>query len=133
MNNMDLERAKEFHGHLGPFLVLGIRLGEEALAKLGGTKYFGLKATVFSPIEPPERCMVDGIQLSTGCTFGKGNIEIVPSRRLALFLRRGDKGVRVEVKEKALQEIRQWLEEEGEHSAVQKLLNLPKGDLFSEG
>jgi len=129
---MDLEKAKEFHGHLGPFLVLGLRLGEKALAKLGGEKYFGLKATVFSPTEPPERCLVDGVQLSTGCTFGKGNIELIPSRRLALFLHRGDKGTRIEVKEAASQMIRQWLREEGEHAAVEKLLNLPEEDLFWE-
>lgn len=129
---MDLEKAKEFHGHLGPFLVLGLRLGERALAKLGGGKYFGLKATVFSPAEPPERCMIDGIQLSTGCTFGKGNIELVPSRRLVLFLYREDEGVRVEVKGSALQKIREWLKEEGEHIAVENLLNLPEEELFHE-
>jgi formylmethanofuran dehydrogenase subunit E len=126
---MDLERAKEFHGHLGPFLVLGLRMGEKAIALLGANKYFGLKATVFSPIEPPERCIADGIQLSTGCTFGKGNIEIVPSRRLALFLHRGDKGVRVEVREEEIEKIREWLKE-GEEIAVSNLLQIPDEELF---
>jgi formylmethanofuran dehydrogenase subunit E len=126
---MDLERAKEFHGHLGPFLVLGLRMGERAIALLGANKYFGLKATVFSPIEPPERCIADGIQLSTGCTFGKGNIELVPSRRLALFLHRGDKGVRVEVREEEIEKIREWLKE-GEEIAVSNLLQIPDEELF---
>lgn len=127
---MDLERAKEFHGHLGPFLVLGLRLGEEALRRLGGEKYFGLTATVFSPIQPPERCMVDGIQLSTGCTFGKGNIELIPSRRLVLFLQRENRGVRLEVKEEVLEKIKRWLKEEGEEKAVENLLSLPVEELF---
>jgi formylmethanofuran dehydrogenase subunit E len=126
---MDLERAKEFHGHLGPFLVLGLRMGEKAIDLLGANKYFGLEATVFSPIEPPERCIADGIQLSTGCTFGKGNIEIVPSRRLALFLHRGDKGVRVEVREEEIEKIREWLKE-GEEIAVSNLLQIPDEELF---
>jgi formylmethanofuran dehydrogenase subunit E len=126
---MDLERAKEFHGHLGPFLVLGLRMGERAIALLGANKYFGLKATVFCPIEPPERCMADGIQLSTGCTFGKGNIELVPSRRLALFLHSGDKGVRVEVREEAIERIKEWLKE-GEELAVSNLLQIPDEELF---
>lgn len=129
---MKLEEAEEFHGHLGPFLVLGLLIGERALAKLGGEKYFGLKATVFCPVEPPERCIVDGVQLSTGCTFGKGNIELVPSRRLALFLLREDKGVRVEVREEALEMIKRWLREEGEQTAVQKLLNISGEGLFEE-
>ncbi|MGB9797993.1 MAG: FmdE family protein [bacterium] len=126
---MDLEKAKEFHGHLGPFLVLGLRMGEVALARLGGDKYFGLKATVFSPIEPPERCLADGVQLSTGCTFGKGNIELIPSRRLALFLHRGDKGVRVEAREEAIEKIKEWLKE-GEEVAVKNLLNLKDEELL---
>lgn len=127
---MDLEKAKDFHGHLGPFLLLGLLIGQRALANLGGEKYFGLKAIVFSPVEPPERCMVDGVQLSTGCTFGKGNIELIPSRRLALLLQRGEQVVRVEVKEEILKSIRQWLKEGGEHIAVQKLLHTPEEDLF---
>jgi formylmethanofuran dehydrogenase subunit E len=40
---------------------------------------------------PPRSCVVDGIQFSTGCTMGKGNIEIEPDREAisAAFVREG--------------------------------------------
>ncbi len=120
-----MEKAKEFHGHLGPFLVLGLRLGEEALKRLGAQKYFNLKAIVFAPITPPERCMADGIQLSTGCTFGKDNIELIPSRYLGLALQGKEGTVRLQVRDSLLHRIKEWLRTEGEEKAVSKLLTLP--------
>ena len=37
-----LNEAIKFHGHLGPYLVLGLKAGELALKKLGCKKYFNL-------------------------------------------------------------------------------------------
>ena len=70
-----LERAIDFHGHLGPYLVLGILAGEFALKKLKCKKYFGFRGKVFGADKKPKSCLIDGLQLSTGATFGKGNIE----------------------------------------------------------
>jgi len=65
--------AARFHGHLGPWLVLGLRAGAYARRRLGGTP-FELTARVTCPKRPPHTCFIDGIQLSSGCTMGKGNI-----------------------------------------------------------
>jgi formylmethanofuran dehydrogenase subunit E len=73
LKNM-IERGVEFHGHLGPFLVLGIRMGLSALKQLGSTGYSNIRAEVRSGSMPPVSCLADGIQISTGCTLGKGNI-----------------------------------------------------------
>jgi len=37
---------------------------------------FNKKAIVWTGKETPLSCIIDGIQLSSGCTFGKGNIDI---------------------------------------------------------
>jgi len=71
---MTLKEAKKFHGHLGPYLVLGILAGDLALKKLGSKKYFGLSVKVYGANKKPKSCLVDGLQLSTGATYGKGNI-----------------------------------------------------------
>ncbi len=71
---ISLKKGVEFHGHLGPYLVLGILAGEAALKKLKCKKYFGLKVTVWGAAGKPKSCLIDGLQLSTGATFGKGNI-----------------------------------------------------------
>lgn len=65
-----------FHGHLGPYVVLGHRMGRIALERLGSSGHFGISASVHSVLEPPASCLIDGVQLGSGCTLGKRNIEL---------------------------------------------------------
>ena len=69
-----LKEAEKFHGHLGPYLVLGILAGELALKRLRCKKYFDLDIKVRGAKNKPKSCLIDGLQLSTGATYGKGNI-----------------------------------------------------------
>lgn len=93
--------AVNFHGHLGPYLVLGLKMGDLAVKKLKAKKHFGIKATVKGALNKPKSCLIDGIQISTGCTYGKGNIakkngRIIESvfrnlennKKLSIFLRK---------------------------------------------
>lgn len=70
----DMER---FHGHIGPFVVLGARLGEHAVTTHKIPRYFGIDVKVECPAGPPPTCIIDGLQLATGATMGKGNISHV--------------------------------------------------------
>lgn len=70
----DLKEAIKFHGHLGPYLVLGLLAGKIALKNLRCKKYFGLDVEVYGADKKPKSCLIDGLQLSTGATYGKGNI-----------------------------------------------------------
>lgn len=79
-----LKEAKRFHGHIGPYLVLGILAGEFALKKLRCKKYFGLKVKIWDANEKPKSCLVDGLQLSTGATYGKGNIKKLNGRKIKI-------------------------------------------------
>ena len=74
--------AGVFHGHLGPWLALGMKMGRHALELLRHEGYFGLRVTAEVPDAPPPSCLVDGLQISTGCTYGKRNIEIVPAEQV---------------------------------------------------
>jgi len=67
-----LQRLQEFHGHLGPYVVIGLRMGDVGHRELGG--YKGLTAEVTCLPKPPMLCVVDGVQFSSQCTMGKGNI-----------------------------------------------------------
>ncbi|MFH1339414.1 MAG: formylmethanofuran dehydrogenase subunit E family protein [Candidatus Omnitrophota bacterium] len=75
MKEITLKETVRFHGHLGPYLTLGVLAGELALKKLKAKKYFGLKVKVSGANKKPKSCLIDGLQLSTGATYGKGNIE----------------------------------------------------------
>lgn len=79
-----LKEAAEFHGHLGPYLVLGVLAGELALKKLKCNKYFGITVRVYGANKKPKSCLIDGLQLSTGATYGKGNIQKFNGRRIKI-------------------------------------------------
>lgn len=79
MRYLTLEEASIFHGHLGPYLIIGYRAGELARKILNPSNEFDLQAKITLPLKTPYTCIVDGIQCSTKCTIGKLNIELVDS------------------------------------------------------
>jgi len=68
-------KIEQFHGHLGPYVLIGYKMGKIAKKKLGPNP-FTKKAVIYTGIKPPLSCIIDGIQISSGCTLGKGNIFI---------------------------------------------------------
>ena len=76
-----VERGTLLHGHLGPYLVAGIRMGLLALRELGSLGYFGIRAESEAGRTTPLSCLNDGVQIGSGCTAGKGNLEIVGEER----------------------------------------------------
>lgn len=73
-----VQKAVEFHGHLGPFLVLGVRMGLLAKKELFPLGDEGMKAVAKTGNVPSLSCLLDGIQISTGCTMGNGKISAEP-------------------------------------------------------
>ncbi|UCG44017.1 MAG: formylmethanofuran dehydrogenase subunit E family protein [candidate division WOR-3 bacterium] len=89
-----LKHAAGFHGHLGPWLALGLRAGRRAVNVLGRSP-FRLKAVVHCPARTPYTCFIDGVQFASGCTLGKGNIRHIRSARVWVeFSRYGTTGSR---------------------------------------
>ncbi len=68
----ELRELKRFHGHLGPYAVVGFRMGIIARSRYPD-KIF---STAYSGTKRPLSCMADGIQMSSCCTLGKGNITL---------------------------------------------------------
>jgi formylmethanofuran dehydrogenase subunit E len=80
--------ALKFHGHKCWASVAGVRVGLAALRELGvkrsgGTQLYGI---VEIGEDHGGMCFGDGIQYSTGCTFGKGNIRKQPLGKVAFTL-----------------------------------------------
>ena len=71
----ELELISRFHGHLGAYAILGYRMGQIASRELG-EHYKKKRAVVYTGLKPPVSCLVDGVQLGSGCTLGKGNITV---------------------------------------------------------
>ncbi|MBC7129590.1 TraR/DksA C4-type zinc finger protein [Candidatus Bathyarchaeota archaeon] len=94
-----IDKAKNLHGHICPFLVLGLRASEIAMKKLGIGKAGEAETVgedVLAIIEC-NNCFADGVQVATGCTLGNNSLIYLDVGKNALTLvRRGDwKGVRV--------------------------------------
>ncbi|MFW6189241.1 MAG: CooT family nickel-binding protein [Planctomycetota bacterium] len=88
-----IHEAVGMHGHLGPYLVYGLRMGRLAGRRLGFEGHFDLTVTAFTGRRTPVSCMLDGLQMSTGATLGKGNIEVrevKEGRPSAVFNSRGE-------------------------------------------
>ncbi|MGB9741450.1 MAG: FmdE family protein [Candidatus Bathyarchaeales archaeon] len=99
VNEALVEKAKDFHGHICPFVVLGLRASEIAMQKLGLAKA-GEAETVgeeILAIVECNNCFADGVQVATGCTLGNNSLIYMDAGKNAVTLvKRGEwRGVRV--------------------------------------
>jgi hypothetical protein len=127
-----MKGAVEFHGHLGPFLVLGVRAGLLANSLLG-KDCFKMKAIVTTDPHPPNSCFVDGIQFATGCTMGKRNIVLRKGKETSVLFTKEDLKLRLKVKDKMLEYINKIKSENGSEKESVRLLNIPTSELFEIG
>ncbi|MFA6098490.1 MAG: formylmethanofuran dehydrogenase subunit E family protein [Patescibacteria group bacterium] len=70
---VNLKIIKSLHGHIGPYVVLGYVMGAYVRRHLSNID----KITIYTKINPPVSCLLDGLQLSTGCTLGKNKIKTI--------------------------------------------------------
>ena len=117
----DLEKvAREFHGHGGPFLIIGLRMGIKALGVLDSKGWFNLRCIAYLRWEPPVSCVIDGIQISTGCTMGKHNIEVLDDDGVQAVFCKGDDSIELKVRDEVLKMVKESFKEE--NSTIDELL-----------
>ncbi len=87
------------HGHKCPAMPLGLRAGLAAMEALGVRHAADGQLTALVEIDRNHcsTCFADGVQVATGCTFGKGNIRSLGYGKFALTLidTKTSRGVRV--------------------------------------
>jgi len=74
--NLNYRETVRFHGHDGPFLALGYRLGRFFNKELNPSGIMDFKISVSTKRRKPYTCLLDGLQCATFATLGKGNIAI---------------------------------------------------------
>lgn len=122
-----ISKGVEFHGHLGPFLVAGIKMGRLALEKLGSKGYSDLSVVVETGTRPPVSCLIDGIQISTGCTLGKGNVKVENKGKAKAIFTKDKKSVEIELSSQILKLID---EEDDCEEMAKRVANMPEEQLF---
>ena len=119
----------EFHGHMGPFLVLGLKAGLLANSLIG-KDCFKTKAIIMTDPSPPSSCFVDGVQFVTGCTMGKCNIELKKGRGVSVLFSKGNKKLRLRLKKEVLNSIKSISSAKASEQASLCLLNTSTNELF---
>jgi formylmethanofuran dehydrogenase subunit E len=114
----------EFHGHGGPFIVAGLRMGLAALRRLDAKGWFDLRCSVWLRWRPPDSCVIDGIQRSTGCTMGKHNIEVEEGEGIAAEFTKGGENLRITLRREMPKKMWSTLTKKGEEQIVNLIAEL---------
>lgn len=96
-----LEKAIQFHGHICPGLLMGVRAAEIALNYLGVDPD---EEGELGAIVENDSCGVDAVQAILGCTFGKGNLYFKDYGKMVytVFSRSNGRAIRIAQKFDAL-------------------------------
>ena len=131
-----IDNAQKLHGHLGPFLVIGVRMGMIAkkILSVSDDQCGFLKASVKVPLFPPFSCLLDGIQASTSCTVGNQRLTIENSEEICVNFAKQNAGrtVKITLKPKIAEELKKKLSEDSltEKFALE-LAHMPENQLFN--
>jgi len=135
--NAALQTAIDFHGHFGPFLTLGVRMGLLGLEKLGVKPGDSrLHATVMLKYAAPISCILDGIQTTTKCTVGNTRLAWKESSQISvIFQLDGSKRrIRIRVDPAIVQELLGRLSEQPTDKATreigEEIASRPDSELF---
>ena len=128
-----LERLRDFHGHLGPFAMIGYRAGRLALRELALSTHFGLHAVVHCPPQPPPSCFADGVQYSTGCTLGKRNIELIAADGLSVTVTANESGATLTIvpRREVTALFPDWIAASDPDAAALRVLEMSDDELFN--
>jgi len=129
-----LSKAAEFHGHLGPFLTIGVRMGLLAKQTLKTNGFKDLSVTVNTGNKTPLSCVVDGIQVATGCTLGKGNIAVTNLKEISAAFHAKHNAIQVKMKTAIFQNLKEELlhgDPEKMEETARKISSMPDARLFS--
>jgi formylmethanofuran dehydrogenase subunit E len=93
-----VRKAKEFHGHLGPFLAIGVRMGQIGLRELGLSEQIDSLRVLLKVLPSvPYSCIVDGLQISTKCTVGNQRLHLENAEKIEAKFKDLNKGQSVTI------------------------------------
>ena len=94
-----LAQVVQFHGHLGPSVVAGARMGMIGLRAVDAKGFFDVEVTCEGPFaRPPQACFLDGVQVATGATLGKRTINWVQADQIVVRVKNTRTGKAAELR-----------------------------------
>ena len=124
----ELLALQRFHGHLGISVTLGLRMGAIGRRTFGHWK--GLRATVRTVPTPPMMCVVDGVQVGSACTMGKGNIAVEAAAEPAVTFEKDGRRLTISLKPGLRQKVDAEMSHERELERSLFYFTLPEQEIF---
>jgi formylmethanofuran dehydrogenase subunit E len=129
-----IKTAEKLHGHLGPFLVIGVRMGETVKQVLSIKESGKLQAEATVPLLTPFSCVLDGIQATTSCTIGNQKLRIKNSKEeiSASFTLDSAKAIKISVKPEIVKNLMNEISEGvSNEELARKIAKKPEDQLFT--
>jgi len=95
-----------------------------------GKDHFRTRAIVESKLSPPFSCFVDGVQVTTGCTMGKGNIKLKKGSALSVTFMKESERLRLSLRNDVLTTLKEVSTKEDSEKTALALASKPIQELF---
>jgi formylmethanofuran dehydrogenase subunit E len=125
----ELKEASRFHTHLGPYLVVGLRMGRAVVERMGD-RPFSYKIVAHTGRVPPYSCSVDGVQLATPCTTGNGCLKVADERLMAVDASDGGRTLRVRLRSEVYDKIESECSEDDQEQFSLWIWEMPEKELL---
>ena len=122
----EMVALKRFHGHLGPYAVLGYRMGLAARSRFPERIY----ARVHSGTRRPLSCLADGVQMSSCCTLGKNNITVLEDAEARVEFSDGAAHLEMTALMEVVDDINARCDHHNEEEMAMRFYSLSDDDLF---
>ncbi|MEM3703234.1 MAG: formylmethanofuran dehydrogenase subunit E family protein [Candidatus Bathyarchaeia archaeon] len=136
---MEIRNAENLHGHLGPFLVIGVKIARLAKKhlKLNSVKQKDMQITAMLPLLIPFSCIIDGIQATTQCTVGNRKLKIKNSKetvKVNFRLKNPNRTLKIHVNPKVLETLKDQLSKGASNEELAwKIAFMPESQLLRIG
>ncbi len=130
-----IEFARKLHGHVGPYLVIGLKMGIAAkkAMNISDEELTSIRCEVAVPLYPPYSCLLDGVQVSTTSTIGNQRLTIKNSKSIqATFTKENSSRIfKIKLAKSLTEQLQQWhLQSRLDETHAIELAELPESRLF---
>lgn len=131
-----IKKAADLHGHLGPFLVVGVRMGSLAkrILNANASECSKLRVSARLPLSTPFSCVIDGIQATTQCTVGNQQLRIEKSKAtIVVYFEQQNlaKALKICVNPEIVKELtNRYSEGASNEELAREIASMPENELF---
>ncbi len=126
----ELLQAKKFHGHLGPYLAVGMCMGK-VFCEILGREPFSYRIFTSVGFEPPLSCVIDGLQLTSPGTIGNSMIKVEGEGVVSAWAHKDNIQVNIRLRDDKKVVIDRDTDKDNEERIAEEIWNAPLEEYFT--